>query len=74
MKTQVIEGTPQQIVERITRLGSALVRAVVYTEEPATSAPTPSSEDMFSEMDPYTVAVGHADDSRASIYTRREGE
>jgi hypothetical protein len=31
-------------------------------------------EDIFAEMEPFTVRVGGVDDSREAIYTRMEGE
>jgi len=31
-------------------------------------------EEMFKEMEPYTVKVGDVDDSRDAIYQRMEGE
>jgi hypothetical protein len=50
--------------------------AIVFVEEAARSAPLTSQsvDEMFAEMEPYTVQVGGAEDSRQGIYSRMPGE
>jgi hypothetical protein len=85
MKTHVLRGSKQEIVDGIARLDGEIREAIVYVEEPAdaTAVPTPppagkvdeTVEDMFAEMEPYMVkSDGEVDYSREAIYTRMEGE
>lgn len=51
--------------------------AIVFIEEPsdaATQVVPAIVEELFAEMEPYTVKIGDVDDSREAIYTRMEGE
>jgi len=74
MKAEVLKGTKQEIAEAIVRISGEVREAIVIVEE----APQPSEyqpgEDIFAEMEPFTVRVGGVDDSREAIYTRQEGE
>lgn len=74
MKAHVLTGSKQEIAEAIARMAGDVREAIVFVEEPVDSHPAPTEEDIFAEMDPYTVQVGEFDDSRESIYTRQEGE
>ena len=77
MKTHVLRGSKQEIVEHIARISGAVREAIVFEEEPAAApaAGADDTEDMFAEMEPY-VAQGttYVDDSREAIYTRSAGE
>lgn len=42
-------------------------------EEPPNGAPETLAEDIFAEMESFTVKAGGADYSRESLYTRVEG-
>ena len=46
----------------------------MFVEEPSDSSSGLSEEDIFTEMEPFTVKVGGADYSREALYTRMEGE
>ncbi|MBM4028342.1 MAG: hypothetical protein FJ280_23555 [Planctomycetes bacterium] len=74
MKAQVLKGTKQEIAEAIVRIDGEIREAIVLVED----APRPSEyqpgEDIFAEMEPFTVRAGDVDDSREAIYTRQEGE
>jgi hypothetical protein len=72
MKVQVLRGTKTQIAERVVRIPGEVREAVVFVEEPADR--DLSGEDIFAEMEPFTVSVGGADYSREAIYSRMEGE
>jgi hypothetical protein len=71
MTVQVLKGSKQEIVERVTRLSGEIREAIVFIEEPSGTIP---NEDIFTEMDTFTVRVGNADYSRESLYSRVEGE
>ncbi len=43
-------------------------------DEPSNSSPQSPAEDIFAEMEPFTVKAGGADYSRQTLYTRLEGE
>lgn len=77
MKTHVLRGSKQEIVERLIRLSGEVREAIVFEEEPAGPAGTvpPPNDDIFAEMQPYEAQGNtEVDDSREAIYTRLEGE
>ena len=77
MKTHVLKGSKQEIAENLVRISGEVREAIVFEEEPATTAPmseTRDTEDIFAEMRPFMVDVQDVDDSREAIYTRMEGE
>jgi hypothetical protein len=75
MKTHVLTGSKAEIAESIARIDGEIREVIVVVEEPLDSTVPATVEEMFAEMEPYTVkAGGSADYSRESIYTRMEGE
>jgi hypothetical protein len=75
MEKHVLSGSNEEIAQKIAQLKGVICECVVYVQEPLANSPPPNpDEDMFTEMDPYMVHVGNADDSREAIYTRVEGE
>ena len=74
MKTQIIEGTAQQIAKKLIELNGQIIHAVLLIEEPSDHKVAKPGEDIFAEMEPYTVKAGGADYSRESLYTPLEGE
>jgi hypothetical protein len=74
MKAQVLTGSKNEIAETVARIDGEIHEAIVFVEEPSDSNAASSAEDIFAEMEPFTVRVGSADDSRESLYTRMEGE
>jgi hypothetical protein len=76
MNARVLQGSKQEIAEKILQVPGEIREVVVIVEEPDAAAPTPPEpgEDIFAEMKPYEVSVGDADFSREAIYTRMEGE
>ena len=80
MTTRVLTGSKQEIARKVADLEGDVRQAIVFIEDPATTAagtplPVPATvEEMFAEMEPYMVQVGHVDDSREAIYTRMPGE
>jgi hypothetical protein len=76
MKTHVLRGSKQEIVERLVRISGEVREAIVFEEEPA-ATPGPGeddTQDIFAEMHPFMVDVHDVDDSREAIYTRMDGE
>ena len=76
MTVRVLTGSKQEIAQQVASLEGEVREAVVFIEEPAgASKDVPATvEELFAEMEPYTVKVGDVDDSREAIYTRMEGE
>jgi hypothetical protein len=77
MTARVLTGSKQEIAQQVASLEGEVRQVIAFVEEPhsATSInPVGSVEELFAEMEPYTVRVGDADDSRAGIYTRMAGE
>ena len=76
MKTHVLRGSKQEIVERLVRISGEVREAIVFEEEPAaTPGPGPDdTQDIFAEMRPFMVDVQDVDDSREAIYTRMDSE
>ena len=74
MKAQVIQGTKQEIAEAILAIPGEVREAIVFVEEPSDAIQGLSVEDIFAEMEPFTVKVGSVDYSREAIYTRMPGE
>jgi hypothetical protein len=74
MKARVVKGSKQEIAETVVRIDGEVREAIVFVEEPSDQTQAPSGEDIFAEMEPYTVKVGGADYSREAIYMRMDGE
>ena len=82
MTARVITGSKQEIARTVEQMEGDVREVIVFVEEPAggptgsgASVPVPATvEEMFAEMEPYTVQVGNVDDSREAIYTRMPGE
>ena len=74
MKTHVLTGSKAEIAESVARIDGVIREVIVFVEEPADSVLSSPNEDIFAEMEPYTVKAGGADYSRESIYNRLEGE
>lgn len=77
MKAHILRGSKQEIAESLARISGEVREAIVFEDDPASSAGTaciPNGEDIFAEMLPYMVDVASVDDSREAIYSRMEGE
>jgi len=74
MKTHILTGSKGEIAENVTRIEGEIHEVIVFVDEPSDSIRSTSDEDVFAEMEPFTVKVGGADYSREAIYTRLEGE
>jgi hypothetical protein len=76
MKTHVIRGSKQEIVERLVQITGEVREAIVFEEDSAaiSANETNGAEDIFAEMRPFMVDMLDVDDSREAIYTRLDGE
>jgi dTDP-4-dehydrorhamnose reductase len=74
MKTHILTGSKAEIADALARIEGEIREVVVVVEEPLDSTVPATVEDMFAEMEPYTVKAGGVDCSREAIYTRMEGE
>ena len=77
MKTHVLKGSKQEIVERLVQISGEVREAIVFEEEsPATAGKTGTNEtDIFAEMQPYEAqGNSEVDDSREAIYTPIDSE
>jgi hypothetical protein len=74
MKAQVVRGSKQEIAEAIVRINGEVREAIVIVEDAPQGGEYQPGEDIFAEMEPFTVRVGAVDDSREAIYAQQEGE
>ncbi len=77
MKTQLLKGSKQEIVDSISRIHGEVREAIVFIEESASLPPDETirpGEDIFDEMHPFMSDAKVVDDSRESIYSRMESE
>jgi len=74
MKVQVLTGSKREIAEAVVAIHGAVREAIVFVEEPSDASAVQPGEDIFGEMEPFTVKVGIADCSREAIYTTMPGE
>jgi hypothetical protein len=72
MTAYVLTGSKQEIAEKVTQIQGEIREAIVFTDDPP--PPFDPTEDIFAEMEPYTVRATSVDDSREAIYQRLEGE
>ncbi len=73
MTAQVLQGSKQEIAEKIIQMPGEIREVIVVVEEPIPIPPAPG-EDIFAEMEPYMSNATDVDCSREAIYTRMEGE
>jgi hypothetical protein len=76
MKTHVLTGSKAEIAASLARIEGPIREVIVLVEEPSDVVQPPRpGEDIFAEMDQYTVQVGgDVDYSREAIYSRPENE
>jgi hypothetical protein len=72
MSARVITGSKREIAEKVAQLDGDVREAIVFIEEPGEK--TLPTEDIFAEMDQFTVRQSAVDDSREAIYQPQEGE
>ncbi len=73
MSPQVLRGSKQEIAEQIAQIPGEVREVIVFLEEPSEGLGS-AGDDVFAEMEPFTVRTGCADYSRESLYSRMEGE
>ena len=72
MTAHVLTGSKQEIAEKVVQLQGTVRDAIVFIEEPLPQSN--SAEEIFVEMEPFTVRQPSAADSREAIYQRMESE
>jgi hypothetical protein len=72
MQARVLTGSKQEIAEKVAGIDGEIHEAIVFIEEPR--AARGIGEDIFAEMEPFTVRQASVDDSREAVYKRREDE
>ena len=73
MRAEVLRGTKADIAELVARMTGDVREAIVFVED-SDEQGEPSGEDIFAEMERFTVRAGGADYSRQALYTPMEGE
>ena len=74
MKARVLKGSKQEIADNVLRLPGEVREAIVFVEESSEVTEKQIAEDIFAEMEGFSVRVGGADYSREALYGRTEGE
>jgi hypothetical protein len=74
MRVQVLKGSKQQIAQSVAEIPGEVREAMVFVEDSVDTGPAAAGEDIFAEMEPFTVQAGDVDYSRDSLYSRQEGE
>jgi hypothetical protein len=74
MKVQVLKGSKQQIAQSVAEIPGEVREAMVFVEDSPDMNSAAAGEDIFAEMEPFTVKAGDVDYSRDSLYSRQEGE
>jgi hypothetical protein len=76
MTARVLTGSKQEIAEKVAEMIGDVREAIVFIDEPIDerAAQTATVEDIFAEMEPFTVRQAGVDDSREAIYQRLEAE
>ena len=72
MKARVLTGSKQEISEKVAEFDGEIREAIVFVEEPC--SPGDSVQDIFAEMEPFTVRRPSVDDWRETIYRRMDDE
>jgi hypothetical protein len=78
MTATVLQGSKQEIVDRIMQMPGNVREVIVVVEEPAPAPALPAPGEDFladlAKMEPYMSDATDVDWSREAIYTRMEGE
>jgi hypothetical protein len=69
INVEILKGSKQEISEQVAKINGKIPEAIVFIEEPS-DAIAYQDEDVFAEMEPFTVSVDGADYSREFLYGR----
>jgi len=72
MTARVLTGSKQEIADQVAEMVGDVREAIVFIDDVKTRAE--ADENIFAEMEAFTVQRASADDSRAAIYQRLEAE
>jgi hypothetical protein len=73
MKVQVLKGSKQQIAQSVAEIPGQVREVVVFVEDHSDTDASEAGEDIFAELEPFTVKAGDVDYSRDSLYSKQEG-
>ena len=74
MKAQVLTGSKNEIAQTVVSINGKIHEVIVFVEEASDRSSEEPQEDIFAEMDAFSVKAGGADYSRQSLYTPLVGE
>ena len=74
MTVKVLTGSKDEIAQGLAHISGQIHEAIVFVEETNEVKRVAVEEDIFAEMEPFTVRTGGADYSRESLYTRMGDE
>jgi hypothetical protein len=74
MKPRVLTGSKQEIADTVLRIPGEVREAIVFVEELFGTVEKESGEDIFAEMEAFSVRAGCADYSREALYSMTEDE
>ena len=72
MKAHILTGSRQEIVSKFAEIEGEIREAIVFVDDPL--EPVGPDDDIFAEMDTFSVSAGNVDYSREALYTRLESE
>ncbi len=72
MTARFLTGSKREIADKVAQIDGDIREVIVFIDEPP--APTAIAEDIFAEMEPFTVQRSVVDDSRDAMYQLLEGE
>ena len=58
MTTRVLTGSKNEIAESVARIDGVIREVIVFLEEPSETILEPCEDDIFAEMEPFTVREG----------------
>ena len=80
MPPRVLTGSKDEIAQKIAALKAEILQVIVFMDDPAMAGAAAlannsgAQQDIFAEMEPFTVNQSHVDDSREAIYRQAAGE
>lgn len=73
MRTRILTGSKAEIAAAVAQIDGEILEVIAVIDEPSNSSSQPPTEDIFADMEPFTVNAGGVDYSRQALYTRLEG-
>lgn len=67
MRTQILTGSKAEIAAAVSQIDGEIREVIAVIDEPSNSFLQAPAEDIFAEMEPFTVKTGGADYSRQAL-------